>query len=596
MEENNKETVYVSNCGKKYHFNPQCSYIKDKVVNALPLNAAINRLEGPCSRCINYRNILLNRNNQMNNFKKNNILNNNINSNNKKNIKNYLHLKNNLNNNNLFGNNKFFQNNNQILDELNNYRKINIGKLFKINNDDEEDKKINDINNEKSIVESKDKMSDFLMLSGSGSIVAGGGFNLKKKTEYDEKSSEIDFNNNKFSTANKNIPFHLNNISNIHNFDLSNDNDNSKCLINKNERIKEEEEEDEKYFANIVKKFENNKNTENNKNFNLISKKENDKKINIENKYDNSISFNIINNQINNISNQKDENAFFSNSNISNNNEENSSNNSKIKNVNNKNIFLIYNIDNSSNNININNNKDDNNFPSSLSTQKFELKKRKRKIRINKDDLNIIKETNLNSIILSLENSFFHSTNTTYITNAMNCENNSNKIDKKKKYDENDIFKKGYYKFSFEINPKINSKICINIEVGFEIDFIDQNDNSFNEEEEIEDSLNENDDIILDSIFQKLCISRRLNIHKKTNQIYVLINIIKGKFFVIGENEFNDIINKEFINSNIFNILYISNCQIIPIDKIKDIKPIFHYNKKDLNIVEIINNGRKIEE
>ena len=35
MEENNKETVYVSNCEKKYHFNPQCSYIKDKVVNAL---------------------------------------------------------------------------------------------------------------------------------------------------------------------------------------------------------------------------------------------------------------------------------------------------------------------------------------------------------------------------------------------------------------------------------------------------------------------------------------------------------------------------------------------------------------------------------
>ena len=585
------EIVYVSNCGKKYHFNPQCSYIKGKAVNSLPLNSAKIKFGGPCSRCINSQNILMNNNNQFKKYYKNNIFNNNISSNNKNQFNNYLKLQNNLDNNNFFGNNNFVQNNNHIFDELSNNKKINKGNLYNINNDNVNDKKINDINNEKSILESKDKISDFFMLSGSGSVVDGGGFNLNKKVVIDEKSSEIDFNNNKFSTVNKNIPFLLNNISNIPNFDLSNDNDSSNFLINKNEWIKEEEKDDGKYIENIVKKFDNTKNEEKkNKNYNLLNKKENDKKKGSENNYDNGINFNIINNQINNISNQKDENAFFSNSKINDSNEEKSNNNSKIKSDNN--IFFIYNIDNSSNKINISNNKD-NILPSSLSNQKFKKRNQKKKIKINKDEFNLIKETNSNAIILSLENSILPSINTTHITNTTNLENN--KIDKKKNdIDENDIFKKGNYKFSFEINPKINSKICINIEVGFEIDFFDEND--INEEEEIEDSINENDNIILDSGFQKICVLRRLNIYKKTNQIYVLINIGKGKFFILGEKEFNDIIiNKGFIYSNILNILFISNCQIIPLEKIKDIKPIFNYNKKDLNIAEIFNNGRKIE-
>ena len=53
MADKNKmnEIVYYTNTGKKYHFNPKCSYIKNKKSYKIVLGEAIKIFEGPCYRC-----------------------------------------------------------------------------------------------------------------------------------------------------------------------------------------------------------------------------------------------------------------------------------------------------------------------------------------------------------------------------------------------------------------------------------------------------------------------------------------------------------------------------------------------------------------
>ena len=423
-------------------------------------------------------------------------------------------------------------------------------------------------------------------------MLARGGFYFRKKIDSEENSSEIDFNNNKFTTKNKKFPFPINNnISGINNFEISSEMDNYSCLMNKNFNSKnEEEEEDNKnILKSILEESEDYKNKEIMHNNSINNKK----RLIIENKKidENSKEFNIINNQNyknNESSNlyKRDENAFFSS-----NDDINDIN--IIKKEENKNIQ----------NININKKCV---FSNSDFLQNNKLKaksKHKKKCNTNQKDLKILEDTNVNAKIISIEKNLLKNNNT--ITTISNTLNNENFIIKNnnKNYsyyyninNYNDEIKDGSFKYSFEIIPKIQNKVCVKIEVGFEIDFIDENDEDTIEDEENNESISDDNETALNSIIQKFSVLRQFKIYKQTNQIFALINVEKGKFFVVGEKELNSTNNQDNLSFNKYNILYTCKSQMISVEQIKEVRPIFNYNKKDLDIVEIMLNGKKIIE
>ena len=148
----------------------------------------------------------------------------------------------------------------------------------------------------------------------------------------------------------------------------------------------------------------------------------------------------------------------------------------------------------------------------------------------------------------------------------------------------------GNYIFSFRIVPKKKKIIDVNIKIGFEIIYVDEDDSEINMDEESSETFDES--IIFGCTYQKYYIVKNLNVHRKTNNINVLMDILKGKFLI-----FKDIDNSESnINQNISlqNILSSFDCQKISKDKIKEINPIFKYDSKDLKIVDIFINGNPL--
>ena len=562
MEENIIDKVYVTPCGKKFHSNSECIYIRTKPKIQINYNQAIQEFEGPCSRCFGYNHPLFNKNNLIINkkIKKNNLF---YNKN-----KNFFSYKNiNINSNNIKNNNYFSNNNKNIYNNEINFKKLNKVNFNIVNRNVEEDKKENEIK-EENILDKKEKISDFLVLSGSDTIVAGGGILIRKTVQIlEEKSSDIDFNNNKFSTKNKKFPELLNNKNVINYYDISSEIKNLFENINKSSKNKE----DENILKKIIEKKNDNKINEK-KIINLINKNEvrNNNSQGNELFENDSNNFNIINNPSYNknniykkeneliINNNKVDNEFFSN------------NQSNSNNLNKNNNIIIYNIENFSQNItktiNFNNNEKK---LFSISSNKKLKNKKKKNFFINENDMKILIDTNENSKSFILNDNF--------------------------KFNEikNDIFNNGKFKFSFNINPKIINKINIKIEVGFEINYCDENDISINDSSN--NSSSENEESILDSEFEKIIISRKFNIYKKTNNINVLININEGKFFIVGNNAFNKINNKELLLSKNCDIFYLSNFQKISLQQFRKIKPIFKFKKEELNIVEIIINGKKIE-
>ena len=389
------------------------------------------------------------------------------------------------------------------------------------------------------------------------------------------------------------------NISNIKQNDTISENDNISRYIN---NLKINEEEDHKTTINIIAKknevTNNNDKIYNVINQNLISESK------IDEIDDNSETFKIINNKsdfnqnykIDNGSmsvvvvsnkdnfNNKKENGFFSSS------PEEYSTGNNSKNKTNNNCFVIHDIESYDNNI------------SSFSSTNKKLKNRQKKLNIDKGDMDILIKTNEIAKVLSLENSTFQFNNISQISNIINQENNgikilnnskNNKIDENYNGMKNNIFNESF-KFTFEIKPKNQSKICTKIEVGFEIEFLDEEDNINNNNFEEEDESNDNS--ILSSICQKLSVLRQLKINKKTNVINVLINVNEGKFFVVGNKELNGKNDKELLSSKNNNILYLFNFQKINPTQVKQIIPIFKYEKKALNIIDIIINGKNIND
>jgi hypothetical protein len=383
---------------------------------------------------------------------------------------------------------------------------------------------------------------------------------------------------------------------------MSSDNDICMAFFNKN--LKKKEEESKCELNKIIEEPEENtimkKNSKNNYSYNYKNKSVNEMNDNNSNIF--KIIYNQNNSNINNnknesesLSSKKDENAFFTESNININSIDDNNNN------NNKDIFIYDNLDNNSKNIKLNNN---NNYLysssfSSSSSMNNNLNKIKKKVNINEDDIRILKEIYSNAKILSLDNSVPVSNNTTVVSkNIISENNNKNKnniiIDNKKL----NYCDSGNYMFTFQVNPKNKNKKSINIEVGFEVNYVEENDlgeDIYSKEDDDNpiNIINNND--VLDSVCQKFCIYRKFNIYKKTNIINVLININKGKFFVVGEQELNELSNKDAYElSNNFNILYLCNCQNVPLENIREVRPVLNYNIKNKNFTEIIMNGKKL--
>ena len=567
MNENNIENVYVSNCGKKYHFSPNCSYIKGKS-QSIPFITAKRMFVGPCSRCQN----LLSSNNINNN---NQFQNNNNNG-----------FKKNKSVRNCNRNNHFFQfNNNLISNELKNPKKIKKEKIY-LKNNYEEDKKINEIKEDNiSSLNKKTKISDSLILSGSESILAGNLFSFNKKSSLIEKSSELDFNNNKFSTLNKNFPFPLNN--NLSSITMKNDNSSGEndinYLFNKNSGEKDEEEK-KKILQSITEEDDNKISQNSNSNISKIHK------------------YNNINESFNNKINLKNENSKSQNSSTINSPSSNkiyylkeaessiSQSSNNIRNNNNIALNSSYVNEDDSLKEKINNKGKNNN----RNNKKINNNKLKKKINLNLNDIKILEETDKNSKFLFFENLQSPSINTTNITHNPYIETTINKNEKVET--KNNNYENGNFKFTFEVNPKNSQKSCINIEVGFEVEYFDENDIcKLNGYESEEDSEFQSDEITLNSICQKFCVLRQFNIFKKTNLINVLINLEKGKFIIIGEEELNILTNNEYLIKNKLKTIYISDCQKLKKENIKEVRPIFYYNKKDINLAEIMISGRFVD-
>jgi len=146
-------------------------------------------------------------------------------------------------------------------------------------------------------------------------------------------------------------------------------------------------------------------------------------------------------------------------------------------------------------------------------------------------------------------------------------------------------------KFSIEVIPKNKKPININIELGFKILCIEESKSSINLDQ---DSSESSEDMIIPSkVFEEYSIFRQFNIFKRVN-FNVLIDISKGKLNVIKMKENINTKNNDFSFQEKNSILSSFDCKKFPLDKIKEINPIFKYNSDDLKFVDIIFNGEKV--
>ena len=479
--------VFITNKGKKYHFNPSCGYLKGKEINSIPFDRAKHSKDNVCRSC--FKLLIENRDNSKSFFdeelrESTNSASSQNKKNNSKKLKNSIKDQNKLNLNNYDDNIDNFQN--------------------EMHNSDEEEDKIYS--------------------------------NNKKSTK--NENNNINLNNN-------NIPFMDNDLSNI----MPNSDHYDMINIDTSDSYNKKKKNNKKYnFKNIEE----------------INFKEKEKKIDINEE-------NNINNQ-NNIDEEKKEEIKIKNNNpsggrgVKKNNiykeEENNSSQNFID------SFEIQ--DEPLNNIK--------NLQENLSAKNNGYIKYK--INIDKNILKILQQTNLSAKILYLKNLIKINDNQDWNISILS--------EKKNNINENtNLSNKGNFKFKYEITPIKNIVEPFKISVGFEIDYIDNDDiNLINEENE-----KNYNKVKLDSLYETLSILRHFNIYKKTNKVHILINITEGFFFVIGENELQKIDKFQFSNNEIF---YLRRFIGIQLNKIKDVRPIFKYNKKDLYIADIEINGNKL--
>ena len=136
-------------------------------------------------------------------------------------------------------------------------------------------------------------------------------------------------------------------------------------------------------------------------------------------------------------------------------------------------------------------------------------------------------------------------------------------------------FLEGCYKFKFKINPLEENTPPLQIEIGYKICY-NQN---------IKDS-NKNY-----QTFDYISYTKGFNIGHETGIIYVLLNLKKGKLFVVEENVLKLKEKNDSLTNENFEILYKKNFPKFALNEVVGVKPIFKY--VDAKNFEIIINGEK---
>ena len=200
-------------------------------------------------------------------------------------------------------------------------------------------------------------------------------------------------------------------------------------------------------------------------------------------------------------------------------------------------------------------------------------------------DIKLLDETNQSAILVFLKN---------LINKSDNYSNNNFILTERNDFPEqkSNFIYKGNFKYKFEIIPKKQIFEPLKISVGFEIDFFDETDINYIEKDE--DDIN--DDIKIDSSYETIILLRHFNVYKKTNIIHVLLNISCGKFFIIGESELEKRNNKIYLSPDNCKIIYLRNFNKINLDRVKNVRPIFKYNKNDIKRADININGNNLGE
>ena len=153
-----------------------------------------------------------------------------------------------------------------------------------------------------------------------------------------------------------------------------------------------------------------------------------------------------------------------------------------------------------------------------------------------------------------------------------------------RKINNNNSFKNGNFKFKFEIEPIKELKEPINISVGYDIDFYDDENGIKKENKK------------MNSLYKTISIKNHFMVNKKTKNVFVLINIINGKFFVVGSDEIEKRNKKIFLNSENSDILFLENFIGIKLENIKEVRALFQYDIDYLNIANIVVNGANLNE
>ena len=194
-----------------------------------------------------------------------------------------------------------------------------------------------------------------------------------------------------------------------------------------------------------------------------------------------------------------------------------------------------------------------------------------------KYDMSILEETYNRAIILPLSNILNDS-------NYINC--NPKVINGQMLNDS--------YMFKFEISSLLpKSNIFLKIKVGFKLEYINSKDINLLLDEHSINEKNINYQIgSLGAIFK---IQRHLEIFKSTGTVYALINISKGKFFIIGKKELEKRKQNIFLDRNNTEIFYVQNFLSISPSSLINIKPSFHMDKKYLKFFEIKLNNKKLK-
>ena len=154
----------------------------------------------------------------------------------------------------------------------------------------------------------------------------------------------------------------------------------------------------------------------------------------------------------------------------------------------------------------------------------------------------------------------------------------------------------GCYMFKFEISPlkeDNNNNNYIEIEVGFTINYINTQDMNLIIDEKLINKQKIN--FKMGSLNDIVKIEKKLIIFHYTGIVYALINIKLGKFFIIGNEELCKRKNNIFLNKTNTEIFFIKNFYPISNNILKDIEPVFVFNKKDLQNFDIIINDKKIK-